>query len=172
MSRSPYSRARCRSRPAHGPGKGGDRVFAVTIPAPHRVTLPMTDDEFLAAFETLTLDPRHFNHLGHVRLAWLYLQRHDVDEAVARTCAGIQAYATHLGAAGKFHRTITEALVRLLRAAGAADRSLPWDAFIAANATLVANARERLAVHYSDALLASAEARDRFVAPDRAPLPG
>ena len=47
----------------------------------------MTDEDFIAAFESRTLDPQHFNHLGHVRLAWLYLQRHDFDEAVARTSA-------------------------------------------------------------------------------------
>jgi len=131
----------------------------------------MTDTEFLSAFESLTLDPQHFNHLGHVRLAWLYLQRHDFDEAVARTCAGIRAYATHLGAAAKFHWTVTEALMHLLRAAGAADRALPWDAFIAANAPLLANARARLGEHYSAALLDSPDARVRFVAPDLAPLP-
>jgi hypothetical protein len=52
----------------------------------------MTDDAFLSAFEACTLDPQHFNHRGHVRLAWLYLQRYPFDEAVTR--------ATHLGAAG------------------------------------------------------------------------
>ena len=127
----------------------------------------MTDAEFLSAFEALTLDPQHFNHLGHLRLAWLYLQRHDADEAVARTCAGIRAYATHLGAAAKFHWTVTEALVRLL----APTSHLPWDGFLAANAALVANARERIAQHYSAAVLASPEARERYVAPDLRPLP-
>jgi hypothetical protein len=48
----------------------------------------MTDDEFLAALDNCTLDAQHFNHLGHLRLAWLHLQRYDVDEAVARTCKG------------------------------------------------------------------------------------
>lgn len=132
----------------------------------------MTDDNFLCAFESRTLDPQHFNHLGHVRLAWLYLQRHDFDEAVARTCAGIRAYATHHGAATKFHWTVTEALMHLLRAAGAADRTLPWESFIAANAPLIANARAHMAEHYSNALLDSPAARTGFIAPDLAPLPG
>jgi hypothetical protein len=131
----------------------------------------MTDDDFLTAFERCTLDPQHFNHLGHVRLAWLNLQRHDVDDAVTRTCEGIRAYATHLGAAAKFHWTITEALMHLLRAAGAADRALRWDDFLAENQALISDARARLALHYSQQLLASAEARERFVAPDLAPLP-
>jgi hypothetical protein len=131
----------------------------------------MTDDDFLSAFEACTLDPQHFNHRGHVRLAWLYLQRYDLDEAVVRACHGIRAYATHLGAAGKFHWTMTQALMRLLHAAGAADRTMGWEAFVTANSALIAEARLRLAQHYSEELLDSSAARQGFVAPDRAPLP-
>lgn len=114
----------------------------------------MTDEQFLTQFAALTLDPAEFGHAGHLRLAALALQAHDVDSAVARICAGIRAYATHLGAPAKFHWTVTEALVRLL-AAGRLD----------------GDARDLLARHYSQALLASAAARAAFVAPDLAPLP-
>ena len=131
----------------------------------------MTDDEFLASFTDGTLDRQYFNHLGHVRLAWIHLQRHPFEEAVARTCKGIRRYATALGAAGKFHWTITEALMHLLRAAGGADRSLGWQEFIARNEALVTDARARVAEHYSDLRLDTPEARQRFVAPDLLPLP-
>ena len=131
----------------------------------------MTDDEFLTSFTNCTLDRSHFNHLGHVRLAWIHLQRQPFDEAVARTCGGIRNYATSLGAAGKFHWTITEVLMHLLRAAGGTDRDLGWQDFIAANAALVADARGRVGEHYSDLYLDTPEARQRFVAPDLRPLP-
>jgi hypothetical protein len=131
----------------------------------------MTDDDFLSTFEACTLDPQHFNHRGHVRLAWLYLQRYEFDEAVARTCHGIRAYAAHLGAGAKFHWTVTQALMQLLHAAGGGDRALGWDAFVSENSALIAEARLRLAQHYSEELLDSSAARAGFVAPDRAPLP-
>ncbi len=131
----------------------------------------MTDDEFLARLADCTLPKEHFNHLGHLRLACLQLQRHAFDEAVRRSCEGIGRYATHLGAADKFHWTLTQALMHLLQAAGAAAPGQDWTEVIAANAALVANARARVGLHYSDELLASAAARTRFVAPDRAPLP-
>ena len=131
----------------------------------------MTDKDFLSAFEACTLDPQHFNHRGHVRLAWLYLQRYDFDEAVARACHGIRAYATHLGAAAKFHWTLTQALMHLLHAAGAGDRAVGWEAFVTHNSALIAEARLRLAQHYSEELLDSPAARAGFVAPDRASLP-
>ncbi|HEY0065085.1 MAG TPA: hypothetical protein VGC21_23405 [Telluria sp.] len=116
----------------------------------------MHDDEFLVRFENLTLAPAEFGHAGHMRLGWLNLQRHDRASAIARTCAGIRAYATHLGAPDKFHWTVTEALLRLMAAQGG---RLPGDA------------RLLLARHYSPQLLASEDARRAFVGPDRAALP-
>jgi hypothetical protein len=86
----------------------------------------MTDDELLAALDNCTLDAQHFNHLDHLRLAWLHLQRYDVDDAVARTCKGIRTCAAHLGAAARFRWTVTEALMHLLPDAGASDRHLSW----------------------------------------------
>lgn len=131
----------------------------------------MTDDEFLNSFNACTLAPDQFNHAGHIRLAWIHLQRHDFDMAVEVTCRGIRAYAAFLGAGSKFHCTITVALLHLLRAGGAADRTIGWYRFVNANQALVHNARVCLARHYSDELINSAQARERFVAPDLAPLP-
>jgi hypothetical protein len=130
----------------------------------------MTDEHFLASLADCSLAPAHFNHLGHLRLAWLQLRRHPFDQAVARTCALIRAYATHLGAPHKFHRTITEALLHLVRAAGAA-QAASWSAWAGANPRLVERAADCLALHYSADRLASQAARDSFLAPDLAPLP-
>ena len=131
----------------------------------------MTDNEFAERFADCTLPPAEFNHRGHVRIAWINLQRLPFDEAVRVTCEGIRTYATSLGASAKFHWTITEALMHLLRAGGASDRSIPFDRFLGNNAALVADARGRIAVHYTEALLATDSARSAFVAPDLAPLP-
>lgn len=116
----------------------------------------MDDITFVSRLEACTLAPEHFNHAGHVRLACLYLDRYPLDEAIARTCATISAYATHLGAANKYHATITVALVRLLHAHGP---------------TVLADAPALLALHYSPALLAASASRAAFVPPDLAPLP-
>lgn len=131
----------------------------------------MNDDTFLASFSACTLAPEEFNHLGHLRLAWIHLQRLPFDQAVDSTCRGIRAYAAYLGAPEKFHHTITVALMHLLRAGGAADRSLGWYQFVGANQDLIHAARACLARHYSAPCLASAAARQRFVAPDLAPFP-
>lgn len=66
-----------------------------------------TDDAFLNAFENCSLPESDFAHSGHPRLAWLYLGRHPLEEAIERTSDGIRKYAASLGAHGKFHRTLT-----------------------------------------------------------------
>ena len=126
----------------------------------------LTDEAFLAAFLQARLGKADFNHRGHLRAAWLLLQRLPLDQAVAQTCRGIQRLATALGAADKFHHTRTEALVRLMAQAGAADRTLGWDDFLQRRPLLLRDARALLAQHYSAALLDSPAARQHWIAPD------
>jgi hypothetical protein len=130
-----------------------------------------TDQAFLADFLAARLDKADFNHHGHLRAAWLLLQRLPLDEAIEQACSGIQRLASALGAADKFHRTRTEALVRLMAHAGAADRAQAWDEFLQRQPLLLRDARALLARHYSPALLDSPAARLHFLAPDLQALP-
>ena len=81
----------------------------------------MSDDEFLAAFEARTFPLDDFHHREHVKLAYLYLLRHPLDEAVAKVRDGLQAFAAFHNAptdkldAG-YHETQTQAWVRLVHA--------------------------------------------------------
>ena len=131
----------------------------------------MSDNQFLAAFLDSSMPPAGFDHLGHIRAAWLLLQRRPLEEAVSETCDAIARLATHLGVPGKYNRTLSEALVRLMAHGGATDRTLSWPDFLAANADLVGGARLVLARHYSDETLNSTAAQQHFTPPDRQPLP-
>jgi hypothetical protein len=131
----------------------------------------MSDDDFLAAFLECRLDARDFDHRAHVRVAWLLLNRHPLEDAVERICSGIERFAAHLGATGKYHRTLSEALVRIMANCGAGTASMTWDEFTQANPALMSDVRGILARHYSPERLGSTDARQRFVAPDRLPLP-
>jgi hypothetical protein len=131
----------------------------------------MSDDQFLAAFLDCSMPPAGFDHLGHVRATWLLLQRWPLERAVAATCHGIARLAAHLGVPDKYHRTLSEALVRLMASGGAADPALTWSDFLAANPELINDAIGVLARHYSAERLNSPVARECFLAPDRLPLP-
>lgn len=129
----------------------------------------LDDDAFLAALASCELPAADFNHLQHLRLAWLHLRHAPLDAAIARTCADIGRFGRHHGKVEAFHRTVTEALVRVMAGRGAA--GLDWITFQQRHADLVADARAVLGRHYSPTLLASPEARLRFQPPDLLPLP-
>lgn len=132
--------------------------------------MTLDDKTFFAQFHDQSLNPEHFDHRGHLRIAWLHLKRYPPQEACARVCDGIHDLATALGAAEKFHYSLSEALVLIM--AGRMQGSAPTDfeAFLAANPDLLADARGLLATHYSDERLESVEARRHWVEPDLAPF--
>jgi N-formylglutamate deformylase len=131
----------------------------------------LPDDAFLNAFLACDLPPGAFNHRNHLRVAWLHLRRFPLDEAIERTCVGIARYAAHLNATDRYHRTLTEALIRLMAHAGASDTSLSFPEFLEHAPALTGDCRALIARHYSPELLSRPEARYNFLAPDRHPLP-
>ena len=128
------------------------------------------DNEFLTQFENQTLSPIHFRHVGHLRLAWLYLNSNDVETAVQLVCSGIQNYAGSLGATTKFHLTITDALVRIVAKRVDTMGEKRWELFLDENNDLVEDALSVLYQHFSKDLLFSEEARTSLVQPDIRPL--
>jgi hypothetical protein len=74
----------------------------------------MTDEELLAAFEAVELPPGSFHHAEHVRVAFALLRRYDLIESLARYRRGLRAFATSAGVPGKYHETVTCALVILI----------------------------------------------------------
>ncbi|WP_163831056.1 hypothetical protein [Spartinivicinus ruber] len=129
--------------------------------------MPLSDADFIDQFERKILSPEHFNHIGHLRLAWLYLQKNSLTNAVFKTTTGIQAYANHLGATDKFHHTITEALVYIIhnRLIGQTDPT--FADFLSTNQDLVNNAKAVIYQYYSEEILYSLEAKQFFIKPDK-----
>ena len=129
------------------------------------------DKKFVDALESCTLPPESFNHRGHLRLAWVYLSEHPLEEAIARVCHSISTYANSLGATDKFHHTLTEAMTRIICARMANADADGFDEFVQVNSDLLRRAASVLGEYYSEAQLHSAQARARFVAPDMQALP-
>jgi hypothetical protein len=132
--------------------------------------MTINDEVFLEQFENQTLSPDLFDHYGHLRLAWLYLNRYSLDEAIEKVTGGIALYARSLGAGDKFQRTLTEAIVRIMafrKESGNADTLM---AYLAENRDLIEDIRAVVGVHYSSERLNSEAARTRFVNPDLRPL--
>jgi hypothetical protein len=130
----------------------------------------MNDDEFLAAFEARTLD--EFHHRDHIKVAYLYLRRYPLHEAIAKVCTGLQALAVAWSAPVDdlergYHETITQAWVRLVHLTmndcAVAESA---DAFCDQQPQLMQ--KTRLQLFYSRERLMTWEAKREFVAPDLA----
>ena len=124
----------------------------------------LTDAEFLDAFANGTLKPTEFRHADHLRLAWLEVQR-GMPGAIDRVRDGIRAFAAQHGFHGLYHETITQAWVRLI----ATHHESSFQVFFAVNEPRLH--RDLLYRYWSPEVLDSAAARERWIPPDRQPLP-
>ncbi|MBL8898183.1 MAG: hypothetical protein JNM84_11175 [Planctomycetes bacterium] len=130
----------------------------------------MNDSDFAAAFRDASLPTTAFHHRDHVRLAWIYLRELGPDAALPRFAVDLQSYARAHGVSGLYHATITGAYLELIAARLAALPQASWEEFAVAYPELLQWKPGLLERHYSEDLLASPLARERFLAPDRAPF--
>jgi hypothetical protein len=128
------------------------------------------DFELIVAFEAGEMPQGGFRHPDHVRVAWWYLLRYPLPEAIAIFSARLKAFATARGKPEMYHETVTIAYVLLiserLDGAGAAS-ALPWVKFAEEHADLLAWNPSILERYYTPSTLWSERARRTFVMPDR-----
>lgn len=130
----------------------------------------LTDDAFVAAFESRTLEAGRFGHVDHVRLAFLYLNRGGLLETLRRYREALKGFAEHHGAPDKYHETVTVALVLLIheRMAGRSG-SIDWPTFASENPNLLRWRDGAFFDYYPPDVLESETARCTFVLPAMTP---
>ena len=97
----------------------------------------LSDEDFLAALRNLTLPAESFKHRDHIRLAYCCLARMEFTDALHRIKTDIKRFAEALGAAQKYHETITIALVSLIQERMARVDCGSYEAFIDKNPDLL-----------------------------------
>jgi len=136
------------------------------------------DREFLSQFEALTLPFAQWTHRAHVKVAFLYLRRHEsFDAALDKLRRGIQAYNAANGVkespTSGYNETTTHAFLRLvdatMRAYGGTFPTPDTDAFCDTHPQLMH--RHALRLFYSPQRRMHPDAKTKFVEPDLAPLP-
>lgn len=129
-----------------------------------------TDDTLVRSFEAGEMPEGGFRHGDHVRVAWWYLLRYPLPQAMAIFSERLRHFAAARGRPEMYHETITVAYVLLiserLDGAGAAS-ALPWAAFAEQHADLLAWNPSILERYYRPETLWSDRARRTFVMPDR-----
>jgi hypothetical protein len=69
----------------------------------------MTDDDFVAAFESCRLSRQEWTHTAHIRMAWIYLHRGCLPAATDQARTGIQRLNASRGNLEGYHETMTTA---------------------------------------------------------------
>jgi hypothetical protein len=137
----------------------------------------MTDEEFLRAFEEVTLPFDQWTHRAHVKMSYLYLTAHPFNEAVEKIRSGIKAYNAHNkvpeGPTSGYNETTTIAFSHLvaatIRAYGEVFPVASADAFCNAHPQLMN--KHVLRFFYSPQRRMHPLAKTQFIEPDLAPLP-
>lgn len=127
----------------------------------------LEDTQFLAQFYDCSLPPEAFDHTGHIRLTVLLLNRLPVEQACVNILTGITRYATSVGAAQKFHKTLSWFMVREVHWRMQQQKLSDWRAFVSVNNDLLKEGKTLVAKHYLTATLNSEQAKKHVVLPDK-----
>ncbi len=127
----------------------------------------VTGDELVDRFERGEIPCDSFHHYDHVHLAFIYLSRHPLLEALQKFVSAISTFAGSCGKAGRYNETITFAYFFLIRERMARSQASSWEAFRDENPDLLTWKGGILGRYYSDAVLRSDLARSVFLFPDK-----
>jgi hypothetical protein len=129
----------------------------------------VNDAELIARFEDGSLAGQEFHHVEHVRVAYLYLCRYPVLEALHRFSTSLMNFAARMGAPERYNETITWAFLFLIRDRMARTGGKPsWIEFEANNQDLLNWQDHVLKKYYNTETLSSDLARRTFLFPDKA----
>ncbi len=118
----------------------------------------ITTKSLVERFEACTLQPWAFGHREHLLVAWTYLRAAPFEVAAMRFITSLKRFAARHGEPGKYHATVTWALLMLLAEAIDEDPKLDFDALLAKRPDLL-DARELLNRHYDLDTLDADQAR-------------
>jgi hypothetical protein len=130
----------------------------------------LSDDVFVAEFESCRFPNNRFRHADHIRLAWIYVRLCGYERAEQSMRTSILRFACHLGAVHKYHETITILWMRLVNIAShLSGRKEKFDDFARGHGWLFN--KDTVFEFYSRELLMSDTARKVWVEPDLKPIP-
>ncbi len=127
----------------------------------------MGDEELICCFERGALPGDGFHHADHVRLAFAYLRRYPVLQALEKFAGALKRFAAGRGKTQLYNETITCAYFFLIRERMACCEGASWEEFAYQNPDLLGWKDGILGRYYRDGTLQSDLAREVFVLPDK-----
>jgi hypothetical protein len=127
----------------------------------------VTGDELIERFER-GLDPSDsFHHADHVQLAFAYLCKNPVLQALEKFASALKRFAAARGKTQLYNETITCAYLFLIRERMARCEGADWEDFARQNPDLLVWKDGILGRYYKEATLKSDLARAVFLFPDK-----
>jgi hypothetical protein len=127
----------------------------------------MTNAELIERFEQNLTAEDSFHHADHVHLAFAYLSKYPVLQALEKFSDALKRFAAARGKERLYHETITHAYFFLIRERMARSASTDWDEFALANPDLLVWKEGILNRYYQPTTLHSDLAREVFLFPDK-----
>jgi hypothetical protein len=127
----------------------------------------MNDEELIQQFENGAIANQAFHHPDHVRLAFAYLSRFPVLQALDKFSSALRRFAAASGKSQLYHETITHAYFFVIRERMARCEGEAWEDFVSHNADLLVWKAGILNRYYQEETLNSEFARNVFVFPDK-----
>jgi hypothetical protein len=127
----------------------------------------MSNEEFIRCFENDALPEDSFHHADHVRLAFAYLRKYPVLQALEKFASALKRFAAARGKTQLYNETITCAYFFLIRERMARSEGGSWEEFARQNPDLLIWKDGILSRYYQETTLKSELARNVFVLPDK-----
>jgi hypothetical protein len=127
----------------------------------------VTADQIIERFESGAIANDSFHHADHVQLAFSYLNRYPVLDALLRFSCALKKFAAAHGKTQLYHETITCAYLFLIHERMASGENVTWEEFARDNPDLLIWKGGILNLYYRDATLKCDLARKVFLLPDK-----
>lgn len=130
----------------------------------------LSDSEFQKVFAECKLDPSLFTHEAHLRLAWIYIKKYGIDQALWHIPVQLQRYVGFVGAKGKYNATVTTAAIKAVHHFMCKSKAADFKEFISEFPRLKFDFKSIMACHYGFDIYTSEKAKAQFLEPDLIPF--
>lgn len=130
----------------------------------------LSDQEFERQVRVCAFNPVDFTHEAHLRLAWILIESHGIEDAEKQIQELLLRFVEFAGARDKYNTTLTIAAMRAVDHFKRKSNSESFLEFIVEFPRLKYNFKELMAAHYGFDVFSSHEARLTYIEPDLLPF--
>ena len=126
----------------------------------------LSNEEFETEFRNGTLNPKLFDHIAHLRLAWIHITKYGMDIAKDNIIDQLKEFVSKHADPDKFNVTLTIASIKTVNHFILKSESKTFEDFIEEFPRLNSNFKGLINQHYQYDIFNSEAAKKEFIEPD------